>query len=338
VRNAQISRDAAATKDGQSIESAKAGLSTAEVSKASATLKNRQSLANAESQLRTARLSLETTRLNNTLKLAPAKQADILSAQAAVDQAEANVTTAEETLAKTTLTAPIAATVTAVDAVVGDTASSGTGGGANNNNNAAASSAAFTLTDLDNLFVTAAFSEANAAKLQIGQNATVTFDALPNVNVTATVDAVALTANTSANVVSFAVRLKLDAVAVASGVKPGMTAQTEVVTSEAVDVVTVPSAAVRSVGGRRTVTVFDPVTKVQTPTQVTVGLRGTSTTEIKTGIADGTVLVLPTQNLAAISAATAAAGTGGLGGLGGGGGLPGGGLGRGGGGGGGGRG
>ena len=139
-------------------------------------------------------------------------------------------------------------------------------------------------------------------------------------NVTATVDSVALTATTSANVVSFSVRLKLDAVAVASGVKPGMTAQSEVVTNEAVDVITVPSAAVRSVGGRRTVTVFDSATKSQTPTQVTVGLRGTSTTEIKSGIADATVLVLPTQNLAAISAATATAGAGGLGGLGGGGG------------------
>ena len=87
-----------------------------------------------------------------------------------------------------------------------------------------------TLTKLTGMEILASFSETDAAKLRVGQPATVTVDALPNEQLAAHVIAVASTATTSSNVVTYDVTFALDRTN--AQLKPGMTANVDVVTAD----------------------------------------------------------------------------------------------------------
>ncbi len=321
LKTALANQAASRTKDQQQIAAARTGLVTARNGVASSVLKDSQSIANSANQITSSEQGLQNTVLANKIKLAPAKTADLVTAQASLDQAKAALTTAQKALDDTILKAPIAGTITVLNAHVGDSA-----GG---------QLAPMTLTDTDNLIVTAGFSEANAAKVKAGQPAAITLDALPDVSLDATVASIDSTSTTVQNVVNYLVHFTLPSEAKGQGVKPGMTAQTEVTTQAVTNVVALPSAAIRSFGTNHVVTVLDPATKAQTRTQVEVGLVGGGNTEIVSGLSEGATVVIPqiqTATGAGARAGTGArAGAGGLaGGLTGGGALGGGGFGGGG--------
>ena len=86
--------------------------------------------------------------------------------------------------------------------------------------------------------VSASFAETDAAKIRPGQAATVTVDALPNLQFPAHVLAVAGTATSSSSVVTYAVTFALDRSN--AQLKPGMTANVDVVTGEGDNVLHVP--------------------------------------------------------------------------------------------------
>ncbi|MBB5780062.1 efflux RND transporter periplasmic adaptor subunit [Nonomuraea jabiensis] len=238
---------------------------------------------------------------------------------------------AQRTVAATVLKAPFKGTITAVNGSVGGS-SSGSGSGSGSGSSAGAgqgtgqssgqssgsagaqSSGGFIeLADTGKLQLVGTFTESDVGKLKNGQEATVTFDALPGVTATGKVTQIQPVASTSNNVVQYPVTVTFTKVP--GQVRLGQTATVEVVVGQADNVVTVPSTAVSTSGGQTTVTLLRNGTQTRTP--VEVGVQGTTLTEIKSGVSEGDQIVPP--------ATTTTGGTGGNLRFGGGGGFPGGG-------------
>src|SRR6185369_3744674 len=255
--------------------------------------------------------------------------ATIAQAQAQVTTAQAAVNDASRAVTGTTLTAPMAGTVTAINGSVGAASGGGSGGGSGSGSASSSSSSSgfIQLADLTVMQVSANFAEADATRLKVGQTTTVSWAALTGATATGKVATIAPTATTSNNVNSYAVILSLDSVP--TGVRIGQTVTAKVTVDQAANVLRLPNAAVRSVGNRHQVTV-ETATNATEVRFVEVGVEGDTFTEITSGVAEGDQVVIVTTTTGTTT------GTGGLGGFGGfgGGGAGGGGFVRGGGGGG----
>lgn len=237
---------------------------------------------------------------------ATADDAAIAAAQAQVTTAQAAVDAATRALAGTTLRAPMAGTVTAVNGNVGATTSGAgsnsggsSGGGSNSGSSSGAGSSSggssngaagsgqsdgfIELVDVSHLQVTANFAEADATKLKVGQIGTVSWAALANTTAPATVATISPTATTANNVNSYGVVMSLDQLP--AGVRIGQTVTLTVTIAEAKNVVRVPAAAIRTTGARRLVTVVGAGGNETRAIQV--GVEGDSFTEVTSGLAVG---------------------------------------------------
>jgi len=315
----KLDADQAANASASTISQDQTALTNAENAQASGALKDQQQVTNAQNQL------------NGTLAGNAAKEqlqpADLASAQAAVTQAQAQVTSAQQTMSYTTLTAPAEGIVTAINGVVNQTVSGGgtsaapssttsgassSGSSSGSGSSGGSSSAFMTITNVNTLTVKAGFAETDAAKLAVGQPATVTFNALPNVQAAGSVTEVDTNSTLVSNVVTYYALLTLNSVP--PTVKPGMTASVTVIIAKRDGVLNVTSAAVRGNGTTGTVTVMNG--KQQSTVTVGVGLRGDTNTEITSGVSEGETLVLPTTTVSG-AASQLGSGTGRFGGFGG---------------------
>ncbi|MEV0901366.1 efflux RND transporter periplasmic adaptor subunit [Actinoplanes sp. NPDC049802] len=197
----------------------------------------------------------------------------VLTAEQQVYEAERRVEEAEKALGGTTLVAPIAGTVVAVEGSVGDQVDSG--------------STFITLADTYTMQVRADFPEADAGALATGQSATVTladsddtYDAeVVQVDPAGTSDGTLVRYGA---VLSFA-----DS---PDDLLIGQSAQVKVRTGQVDDAIRVPSTAVHDVsGGSGTVLVRSGGRSVERT--VTVGLRGDQHTEITDGLTEGEQVV-----------------------------------------------
>jgi multidrug efflux pump subunit AcrA (membrane-fusion protein) len=281
-----------------------------------------------------AQASLASTKATIAANSTPSP-ATIAQDQGQVAQDTQTVSDDEKALSETTLTSPVAGTVTALSDSVGESvsgtssASSATGGssspsaatgggagGAGGTSSSAttasssSSSAFITITNLGQLEVVAGFAEADVTNIKVGQPATATLAALPNTELSGTVTAVSPTSTVSSNVVTYETTLSLNDPP--SDVKIGMTANVSVITDSKSDVLELPSAAITTTGTTSTVSTIDNGTKSTHP--VVVGLVGSSTTQILSGVNIGEVVVEPTVSVTSGATTTAGAGTAGVGG------------------------
>ncbi len=224
----------------------------------------------------------------------------VQQAQLSLQQAEQSVTNAEQTVADYSVYAPFSGTIASVGVKKYDQASSGT---------AVATLVASQQT------VDISVNEVDAANLKIGEKATLTFDALPNIMVAGTVSSINTIGSVSSGVVSYDAIITFDTPAPA--VLPGMSATADIVTGTETGLV-VPQSAVKTIGTQKYVETFTPplansatatgVTSATPPTRVTVttGLSGDTNVVIESGLTDGTQVV--TQTIAGTSgtASTAA--------------------------------
>lgn len=262
-------------------------------------------------------------------------QSSTTSLQAKVDQAQLDVDNAESALSATTLTAPGAGTVTAINGTVGQqtgsgsnssnsaagaassSSSSASGGQSGQQSSSSSSTGFIDLTDMGNLVVNTSVAEIDVSKVKVGQKATVALNATPDQPLQATVSSIDLTPTTSSNVVSYGAKLALSNPP--SGLRPGQSASVVITVAEADGVLSVPAAAVRTSGTTNVVTVEQngqPVSR-----EVEVGVRGESTVEIKSGLNEGDSVVLTAASPTTSSGSNGqqrSGGTGGLGGFGGG--------------------
>lgn len=157
-----------------------------------------------------------------------------------VAAAEARVAAAQATLNLGRITVPFSGTVTQVETAAGDQVSAG--------------QTAFRVDDLSSFLVDVEVSEVDINNVSVGQEVSLTFDAILGQTYHGRVVEVGQAGNTNQGVVNFTVTVELtDADA---KVKPGMTAGVNVVVTELPDVVLIPNRAVRVVDNQRVVYVL----------------------------------------------------------------------------------
>ncbi|HET7467017.1 MAG TPA: biotin/lipoyl-binding protein [Candidatus Dormibacteraeota bacterium] len=224
------------------------------------------------------------------------KPNQIAAAQAQLSSAQAAVQTAQQNVDATTLVAPMAGTVNAINGVVGESAGPGAGSTAEAPGTQAplptsgASSSFMVIGNDSGMEVVVPFAESDAARLAADQDAQITFDAVPSVSMAGKVIAVASSATVTSGVVNYYATISLDQANAA--LKEGMTSNATVTVSNAANVLTVPNLAITRLGGQAYVNVYANGTEVQTAIQT--GVVGDTYTEVTSGLSEGQQVVIPT--------------------------------------------
>jgi hypothetical protein len=238
--------------------------------------------------------------------------------QASIDTAAANLSDAQQALSGVNLVSTISGTVASVSIEDGDSVTAGS------SSSPAQIVVIGTGTSYD---VATDVSVADIGEVAIGQQVQVTPDAT-NTVVNGQVSSIGVLATSGSTTTTYPVTISLETPDL--GQLSGADANLSIVVKKSVDVTTVPSSAVRTVGSIHLVTVVNDNTAKSV--RVTLGTVGDVLTQVKSGVSSGQSVALADLNepLPSTSTATTRTGFGG-GGLGGAGGFGGGGFGGGGG-------
>ncbi len=228
------------------------------------------------------------------------KEADvtIAAAQATSNSSWINYQATQDSI----VTAPVAGTVANLSISLGntvtasntssnsDTSSSETEASVNSSSGSSTTvgSTVLVLGNFSQLSVIAQINEADISKIEVDQNATVTLDALPNQTFAGQIVSVDSVGTASDGVVTFNAYINL--IVPPSEVKAGMTASIAIQTARADNVITVPTAAIQTLGRSSIVLVLK--NGKPSPVPVTTGLSDGINTEIMTGINEGDVLTI----------------------------------------------
>ena len=243
--------------------------------------------------------------------------------QASIDTAAANLADAQQALSGVNLVSTISGTVASVSLGVGDSVTAGS------SSDPAQIVVIGTGTSYD---VSTDVSVADIGDVAVGQQVQVTPDAT-NTVVNGQVSSIGVLATSGSTTTTYPVTISLESPGL--GQLSGADANLSIIVKRSVDVTTVPSSAVRTVGSTHLVTVVDGNTAKSV--RVTLGTVGDVLTQVTSGVSSGQSVALADLNEPLPSTSTATTRTGfGAGGLGaggfGGGGFGGGGFGGGGGG------
>lgn len=225
---------------------------------------------------------------------------DLRSSQLSVTKAQNALQDAQNTLANYYVRAPFDGTIAAVDVKKYDTAGSG--------------SAVATLITSQKI-AQLSLNEVDVAKVQVGDKATLTFDAIDGLTLTGEVAEIDTIGTVSQGVVSYTVKIGFDSQD--DRIKSGMTVNASIQTDIAQDVLMVPSSAVKTQNNISYVEVFTPALQetggtlgvmAGTPpeqVQVETGISDDTNIEIKSGLTEGEQVVVRTSS-GASSASSAA--------------------------------
>jgi HlyD family secretion protein len=233
---------------------------------------DKNAIINAQNSLEQASETLSET-------LAGPTQTTVLSQQISLQTAQDNLTTAQENLDYTSVRAPIAGVVSAIGATVGETAGSG----------------AVTIVG-DGEVAEVTLNEIDAAKVALGDQATLTFDAITGLSLAGQVVEIDPVGTVSQGVVSYNVQIGFSQAADTSStdqVKPGMSVTSNIVTQIDQNVIAVPSAAVVTSGGSSYI--LEPSTPLSTAdvsasAEGGIALSGTKEVPVTTGLSNATTI------------------------------------------------
>jgi len=226
---------------------------------------------------------------------------DIQIQAAAVTQAKENYQEALDNLENATLKSPIAGTVLAINASVGEqvagtgstgAGTQGTSGTATNqtsSNSASSSSNDFmVIADLAKLQIEASVDQVDIPKIAKDQNVTITFDAMPNKEFKGKVANIDPTAINTQDVITYNIKTSIENPD--PKIQLGMTADLKIDLGEHKDVLLVPNLAVRSQDGSKVVQKMIDGTPTDVP--VEAGLSDDENTEITSGLSEGDEIVV----------------------------------------------
>jgi HlyD family secretion protein len=244
------------------------------------------SIQNAKQALKNAQQTLAIASIGNPDGTTPF---DLELQKNDVAKKEAALASAKQALADHVVRSPFAGVLAAVNVQAYDTASTG----------------GVVATLITNRRIAElSLNEVDAAKIKIGDKATLTFDAIDSLSLTGSVAEISTIGAVTQGVVSYTVKIAFDSQD--ERVKPGMTVNAAIITDVHQDVLTVPTSAVKTQAGISYVQVFTPplvdtggtqgVTSITLPNQVevTVGLSSDSAVEIVSGLAEGEQVVTRT--------------------------------------------
>ena len=219
---------------------------------------------------------------------APASAPDLAAAEAGLIQAQAALATAQRNLEQATLKAPFDAVVATVAVQPGGLASTGT--------------AAITLVDRSKLHIEVNLSESDVAKVQLGQPVALTFDALPDVTLDGKVISIAPAATVEQNVVTYPVQVEFDPGT--TPVKVGMSATADIQLQQIGDAILVPSRAVQTAGGTKTITLLQGADRTPRTIQVETGPTSNGQTAITSCVETGAQCLQPGDIVSISSSST----------------------------------
>jgi multidrug efflux pump subunit AcrA (membrane-fusion protein) len=235
---------------------------------------------------------------------------DIQSQNISIENAQISLQNAQQNLAYTSVRAPISGVIATVPSVMGETVGS---------------PAATIVSDGQVAQIT--LNEIDAAKINLSDKATLTFDALPNVSLAGTVIEVDPVGTVSQGVVNYNIQIGFNQPANVSSsnlVKSGMSVTANVVTQADQNVIAVPNAAVHTTNG--TSYVLEPVSPLSASdvaasvaggvllldgtkmVPVTVGLANDTQTEITSGVNVGDQIITQTITTSASTPASGSSG------------------------------
>lgn len=281
LQSAQAAYDRIAYKPNAAGSSEAGALQTATLAyqKAEASYKQQvgvdpQQVASARAQVAQAQITLADLENSPT-------QAELRRAQLAVEKARLDLAAAEEDLAATTLKAPVAGTVTVINADVGEAVSSG---------------ALITLANVDEPVMCFWVEESDMANVVVGYPVEITFEALPDYVFKGQITRVDPQLVTVENIQAVQVWASVDLTSQPVKLLPGMTAGVEIVAGEATNVLIVPVLALRetSPGQYAVFVVLSDGTLEIRP--VEVGLKDAVNAEIRTGLQEGEVVRISTAS------------------------------------------
>jgi membrane fusion protein, macrolide-specific efflux system len=263
---------------------------------ANQTVTRGEALAKLNDQSQQADLNFAGAQLNAAAQqLAQARasgsSAQIAAAQAQVASAKAGLITAQRHEAATLLTAPEAGSVLSVNGQVGNVVTAGNTGpllpGAGN---VGAAGNGFIVIGSGSSFVLwAPFSQADDVRLQLGQPGTVTVDALPGLSFPSKVTLIETSATAVNGVPEYYAESTLTTTD--QRLRNGQTATVNVVVASVNNVLAVPTQALfTNASGALQVDVWYQGAPVATT--VTVGLTGTTLTQITSGLQQGEQVML----------------------------------------------
>ena len=217
-------------------------------------------------------------------------ETELLSQQLAVENAQTSLDDAETSLADCSVRAPIDGTISAVDAAVGQTVVS----------------PAVSMVSNEKIAILT-LNEEDVVNVAVGDKATLTFDAIDGLSLAGQVAEVSPIGTVSQGVVSYTAKISFSDTT--KQVKSGMSVTADIATETHLDVVTIPSSAVQTMGSSTYVLVpssdvsdadlavsanggmtIDSLKRVS----VTVGLSDGTATEIISGLSIGDQVVVKT--------------------------------------------
>jgi HlyD family secretion protein len=187
-------------------------------------------IASDQTAITNAQLSLKEKQDSLTSLMAGPDALDVQSQNLSIQQQQLSLETAQQNLDDTSIRAPIDGVVSAVDAIVGESVPS---------------PAVSIVGSSEVAQVT--LNEVDAAKVALGQKATLTFDAITGLSLAGQVVEVDPVGTVSQGVVNYNVKVSFAEAANTSSsmqVKPGMSVTANIVTQVDQNVVTVPNAAI----------------------------------------------------------------------------------------------
>ncbi len=235
------------------------------------------------------RTIIESTQSLNKLK-AGTDDLDLQSAELTVKQRENALADARDQLNDYYVRAPFDGTIANVTVKKFDSAGSG--------------SVVATLITKQQ-FAEISLNEVDAAKIKVGQKATLTFDAIEDLSIAGQVAEVDAIGTVSQGVVTYNVKVAFDTQD--DRVKGGMTANAAVIIDMKTNILSVPSAAVKTQGEQTYVQILEGttgeknnqgVTSKNTPSQqiVETGISNDTLVEIVSGLHEGDQVVVRTTN------------------------------------------
>jgi HlyD family secretion protein len=256
--------------------------------------------------------------------VAPPTDADIKAAQASVLNAEASVQNAQTNYNNNIITAPFSGEVAILNIQVGDLITGSTVAGTTGSTEIGTIVANQKIAEVT-------LNEADVANIKIGDLATVTFDALPDLTVVGKVAEIDNVGTVTQGVVNYNVKISLETQD--PSIRAGMSVTANIVTGVHQNVLVVPNAAVKSQGSVSYVETLDKSTitpaaagsslvvssAAPKETVVQTGATDDSNTEVTNGLSEGDIVVTQTNSSSASTvSATQTGGAGRFGGPGGG--------------------
>ncbi len=261
----------------------------------------------ARANLAEAQLTYDRARKNFEQRIIPAAELDrartavesqrasLTAIEQRIQQAQANVAAARDTLSKTTMTAPMSGVITALPVEEGEVAVIGT---MNN-----PGTKLLTIADMSVVEAVMEVDETDIPNVKVGQRATVTIDAYPNKTFNGLVTEVGSSpipsATGGADAVNFEVKIQLENPP--SGVRPGFSASADIITGTRDKVTAIPLQALvvrekpgsGKAGGKQEDEegVYAHRAGKATFVPVTTGLTGEASIEITKGLTPGEEIV-----------------------------------------------